>query len=175
MRISNIFVTGSIHVGKSTVINSVIEALPGWRINGFRTTPIFEGKKRNGFVIESLDGYRKCFAHTDLKTQDSYDIYYYDLTIFENFGVRLLQKALAESDLIIMDEIGVMERDANKFQQTLKKCLDSPILVLGVFQQRAKWFQDFVQSRADTKIFLVDESNRGTISQSIKPFVIKRL
>jgi nucleoside-triphosphatase len=173
MRISNIFVTGSIHVGKSTVINSVIKALPGWRINGFRTTPIFEEKKRSGFVFESLDGYRECFAHIDLNTRNKYDIYHYDLTIFNDFGVRTLEKALTESDLIIMDEIGAMEREARKFQKALKKCLDSPIFVLGAFQKRARWFQDFVQPREDTKIFMVDESNRSTVSQSIKPFVIK--
>lgn len=173
MKISNIFVTGSIHVGKSTVINSVIQSLPGWRINGFRTIPIYEGTQRTGFSFESLDGSQERFAHIDLNTLDKYDIYHYDLSVFEDFGVRTLKQARKESDLIIMDEIGAMERAATKFQSAIKQCLDSPILVIGAFQKRARWFQDFVQSREDTKIFMVDERNRDTVSESIKLFFIK--
>jgi len=172
MKISNIFVTGSIHVGKSTVINSVINALPGWKINGFQTIPIYKGKQRTGFIFKSQDGDQQCFAHTDLNTSDRFDIYHFDLTIFEEFGVRTLEKALQESDLIIMDEIGAMECKAVKFQHVLMQCLDSSIFVLGAFQKRATWFYDALQSRDDTKIFTISETNREAVPQRIIPFII---
>jgi nucleoside-triphosphatase len=171
MKISNIFVTGSIHVGKSTVINSVINALPGWKINGFQTIPICEDNKRIGFIFKALDGDQQCFAHTDLNTSDRFDIYHFDLTIFEEFGVKTLERALQESDLIVMDEIGAMERKAVKFQRALLKCLDSPTYVLGAFQRRAAWFYELLQSRDDTKIFIISETNREAVPQSILPLI----
>lgn len=175
MSISNIFVTGSIHIGKSTVIAKVMSAFPGLKINGFRTVPIFEKKKRNGFVFTSLDGQQQCFAHINLNTSDQYDIYHFDLTVFDELGVKTLENALLTSDLIIMDEIGAMERKAKKFQKALMKCLDSPILVLGAFQKRAKWFEDALLTRHDTKIFPVDETSRNAVPQAIISLIFNSL
>jgi|GEM_PF-4013534 nucleoside-triphosphatase len=50
----NIFLTGEINIGKTTVINSIIQKLnlDKRQITGFYTLPYLSGKKPKGFYIE---------------------------------------------------------------------------------------------------------------------------
>ena len=167
MKIKNIFVTGSIKIGKSSVVNRVLEQLGQVKTSGFKTVPIFENGIRKGFALESFDGQKKVFAHTDLQSILKFDIYKYDVSVFENFGALLLEEALENGELIIMDEIGVMEKRTEKFKEFVEKCLDAPQPILGAFQKRAVWFSDILDKRQDTKIFLIDEDNRDRIHKEI--------
>ena len=170
MKIKNIFVTGSIKIGKSTIVNKVAEQLGVEKIGGFKTIPIFENGIRKGFALESYSGQKQIFAHTNLKSNIEFDVYRYDVSVFENFGSTLLETALEYSDLILLDEIGVMEKQTTKFRKMLLKCLDSSKPVLGTFQQRADWFSDILNARTDTKIFSINESNREKIDREILLF-----
>jgi len=167
MKIKNIFITGTIHIGKSTILNKVIERLSHLEIAGFRTLPIYEDKKKKGFIFESIKGARKIFAHVDLKSDNQFDIYQFNLEIFEQVGVATLKKALKKSDLVLMDEIGMMEQQAEKFKQTIIACLNSPKFVLGAFQQRASWFSTILKKRNDTAIFPINKINRDSIPELI--------
>lgn len=173
MKIKNIFITGAIHIGKSTILNKVIDRLPHLKIAGFRTSPIFKENIKKGFTFESLKGTEKIFAHVDLKTNDQFDIYQFDPEIFEQIGVASLKKAIEKSDLILMDEIGMMEQQAVKFRQAIIACLNSPKLVLGVFQQRASWFSAILKERNDTAIFPINEINRDSIPDLIIKLINK--
>lgn len=167
MRRKNIFLTGSIHSGKSTIINKVIDRLPGFKIYGFRTIPIFENGIKKGFYLKSFDGFKKIFAHTDLKQTEQFDIYNFDYAVFEGFGVSILRQALLADDVIVMDEIGMMEKNAATFCTLINECLDAPKLVLGAFQKRATWFLKILENRVDTKIFPVSDANRNALPDQI--------
>ncbi|MDZ7264653.1 MAG: nucleoside-triphosphatase [candidate division KSB1 bacterium] len=156
----NIFLTGALHSGKSTIINQVLQRMTGWNIGGFRTRPVFESAQKCGFVLQSFDGLEECFAHTEMKSSAQFDIYHYDSRKFDDLGATILQRALTDSDLIVMDEIGMMEMQAKQFQQMICRCLDAPVRVLGAFQQRADWFRALLSDREDTMIVAVDPSNR---------------
>jgi nucleoside-triphosphatase len=166
-KIKNIFVTGSIKIGKTSIMNKVLEQLGEVKIGGFRTLAIFENDIRKGFALESFKGQKQIFAHTDLESSLKFDIYRYDVSVFEKFGTQLLEKALENSELIVMDEIGMMEKNTIHFKEQIKICLDEPQLVLGAFQKRAEWFFDILNERADTKIFFINEINRETIHKEI--------
>ncbi len=167
MKIKNIFITGTIHIGKSTILNKVINSLPNLKIGGFRTLPIYENNKKKGFIFESLDGTRKIFAHIDLDAENHFDVYQFDDEVFEKIGVYSLKKALAESSLILMDEIGMMEQHAVKFKNMIIKCLNSSAIVLGAFQERATWFIKILQGRDDTKLFIITAMNRDLVAEQI--------
>jgi len=167
MKIKNIFITGSIQIGKSTVINTVLKKMGTIKIAGFKTTPIFENTIRKGFALESFEGQKQIFAHTDLKSSLKFDVYNYDVSVFEKFGTLLLEKALKDSELIVLDEIGIMEKKTNRFKENIIKCLEAPQPVLGAFQKRAEWFSDILNKRGDTKIFLINEKNRVLIHGEI--------
>ena len=173
--IKNIFLTGSIHSGKSTIINEVIEQLPELKICGFRTLPIYDNNIKKGFFLESFNGSKKTFAHTDLKRNEQFDIYKFDYAVFEDFGVSILKQALLQDGVIIMDEIGMMEKQAKSFCQKIQECLNSPQLVLGAFQKRATWFSNILKDRLDTGIFLVSDTNRNDLPGQIVSLVKQNL
>jgi len=175
MSIKNVFITGPIHSGKSTILNKVITEFHGLEIGGFRTLPIYQNDQRNGFFLESLDGVKKCFAHIDMMTNNQFNAYKFDYDIFESFGVQILENALGKSDIILMDEIGLMERKAMKFRKMIIKCLDAPQFVLGVCQERAAWFLKILQAREDTKIFSIQNDNRNSIPDKIIAFIFLSL
>lgn len=163
----NIFLTGPLHIGKSTIINKVIQQWPKWKIGGFRTRPVFDNARRCGFIFQSFDGQEDCFAHTEMNSPERFDVYHYDANIFETLGCSTLWRSLSESDLIVMDEIGVMEIRARQFQQMIIRCLDAPVWVIGAFQHRADWFRKLLANRADAVIFKVDSGNRDELAQRI--------
>ncbi len=163
----NIFLSGGLKAGKSTIINKVLAELKVKNIGGFRTLPIYENNIRTGFVLQSITGKSQLFAHTNLMTNSTFDNYHFDIAVFDTFGCQLLEQALNFSELILMDEIGVMEEKAIRFKKILLTCLDSSQPVLGAFQQRAKWFANILEKRRNTKIFLIDETNRDHIHEVI--------
>ena len=167
MKIKNIFITGAIHIGKSTILNKVIDSLPNLKIGGFRTLPLYEDNKKKGFTFKSLEGTREIFAHVDFNSENHFDIYQFDYQVFDKIGVVSLKKALAKSDLILMDEIGMMERQAEKFKTMIIRCLNSSKIILGAFQERALWFTEFLRDRDDTKVFIITAMNRDMISEQI--------
>lgn len=171
LKIANIFVTGGIRSGKSTVLSRVIAAFPNVKIGGFRTVPIIENGVKKGFIFESLSGESHTFAHVALDSDNQFDVYRYNIGIFDELGVKCLKDALANSDLILMDEIGMMEQGALNFRQIILSCLNSTTPVLGAFQKRASWFAHLILSRNDTAIFEVTSANRQTIPEQIIPLL----
>ncbi len=167
MKIKNVFITGHIHIGKTTILNKVIDTFSHLKIGGFRTVPIYEDGRKKGFLFDTITGTNKIFAHVDLKTENEFDVYKFDVSVFEDIGVLCLEQALLESDLILMDEIGMMEQQTSMFQQMIVKCLNSNKLVIGAFQQRAAWFAKILAERDDTIIFNINEANRNSIADQI--------
>ena len=90
---------------------------------------------------------------------------------FEIFGTQLLVNTLKNSELILMDEIGMMEKSTVQFKEQIMKCLDAHQPVLGAFQKRATWFSNILKERYDTKIFFAEKENRETIHRQILSFL----
>ena len=128
---------------------------------------VMENGIRKGFTLCSFTGEERLFAHEDFKTTNKFFNYYYDLSVFETFGVSILEAAKNSSGLIVMDEIGKMEANTIQFRNTIIDCLDSPLPVLGVFQQRAIWFRETIKNRSDVKIYEVTMEDGGKISDEI--------
>ncbi len=173
--IKNIFLTGGLHVGKSTIIRNVLQKLRLNSVSGFRTEVIFENGEKRGFRLVSFSGEEKIFAHVDFPEGERFDVYQVNLQVFETFGVEILTHALDRSQLIVMDELGSMEKKAKNFQKAVAACLDSEIPVLGVFQKRADWIENKLRPRHDTIIFQIDQLNREISQEKVFQIVEKLL
>ena len=79
---------------------------------------------------------------------------------FERVGVAAIERAIHESALIVMDELGRMELFSRRFQQVALRALDSPRRVLGVLQDRHTSFLDGIRARDDVEIITVTPENR---------------
>ncbi|MFQ6091255.1 MAG: NTPase [bacterium] len=151
---------------KTTVIQKVLAEV-STKVGGFYTREIRKGKTRTGFRIVSLNGEEGVLAHKHFKSRWRVGRYGVNVEDLDRVGVRALEKALGESDLIIMDEIGRMELFSERFRATVLRCLDSPKNVLGTIQIRRTPFLDAIRSRDDVTLMEVTAGNRNLLSETI--------
>ncbi len=168
-KITNIFITGKIHIGKSTVLEKVIchYHFRELEIGGFRIRALIENGIHTGYVFDVINGESREFAHVDRQTNQKFDRYYVNPSVFEKWGALALQYALNKADVIILDEIGIIEKNCHNFKQLVFQCLDSDKIVLGIYQQRAKWFSESLAERNDTIVVEVSLKNRNYIHEKI--------
>ena len=88
--------------------------------------------------------------------------------VFNNYGVSLLEK---EADLIIMDELGRFELNAEQFQKKVFNLLDSEQTIFGIIKAESNSFLDKIRERNDIKIFWVTEENRDKVYQKVYKLV----
>ena len=171
MNIKNILLTGEIKVGKSTIINKIIdEYFEDCVILGFKTLPFYESDELKGYYIE--DQFKKGVKHNERnivgrvleKEHRCYGI----KNTFENEGVDILNTALnIESDLILLDELGFFENDSEKFKKRIIEVFESSKRVIGVLKKKDTEFLNSIKSRNDILIIEVDKNNRDYIEEKI--------
>lgn len=158
----HIFLTGQRNIGKTTLIDKILDELPEYqKVGGFRTFKSEEFAPGKSYILmasaeNSADEFR--VAHMD-KTGPSYEVY---PDVFDTCGVELLEKC-GDSDLIIMDELGFMESDSYKFQKKIIDLLDGGIPVLGAIKPQANHFLDRVRSHPKVRVIEVTEDNRDEL------------
>jgi len=114
----NIFLTGDIQVGKSTILNSFLLNFKG-SIGGFKTEPIFLDKGKT-FILKSLNHFNGKIEgnHYICKFSDAAGRLLPQVETFEGLGVSILKECLEKNpDVIIMDELGIFESHALNFQK----------------------------------------------------------
>ncbi|MBS4536710.1 hypothetical protein GOQ29_13890 [Clostridium sp. D2Q-14] len=176
MNCKNLFLTGNIKVGKSTIINKVIdEYFKDKTIAGFKTLPFYEYGYLKGYYIENqLEenifpkkenivginsknyGEKKCFGIAET---------------FENKGVDILNKSIDKNiDLVLLDEIGFFENEASVFKKNVHRVLDSEKRVLGVLKKKDTEFLKGLIARKDVMVIEVTEENRNNIVKQISNY-----
>ncbi len=174
MEIKNILLTGEIQVGKSTIINKIIEKyFKDKTVSGFKTLPFYEDGEKQGYYIENqlekgvsssgdnivgrvIKEEQRCFGIKET---------------FEKMGVSILESALnSNSELILIDELGFFENDAECFKSKIKEVIESDMRTIGVLKKKDTEFLNFIKSRADVMIIEVDKVNREGIEEIIKEY-----
>ena len=156
----HIFLQGPKKIGKSTVIRKTLDILTSdaqLRLGGFFTwnggnddphiymRPARSGKEDGAFRLASYD-----FVNGGIIS---------NIQAFELDGVRILADH-ADAELIIMDELGYLERNAPVFRRAVLDILAGDIPVFGVLRQGdVPWHLEIKQNPLVT-IFEVNEKNR---------------
>ena len=152
----HVFLTGPVQVGKSTAINRYLESrgmVPG----GFRTmwTPA-------GVLELRLLECGEVFAAAR-RTPEGVQA---DPAAFDAAG-RLLERASGAS-LLVMDELGFLEKDAAVFRRAVETLLDGGTPVLGVLRDRPdNVFRPLLEGRTDTVILTVSKENREGLPEKL--------
>lgn len=174
---NNIFLTGEVHIGKSTAINKFLEKYnsKASSISGFKTKPYYENGFLSGYYIESQIQPMICNASENLvginvdayKGKSCYGI----PEVFDGKGVEILRESLKiTKSIILMDELGFFERDAPTFKAQVHKVLDSEHKVLGVLKEKTNDFLCSIASRSDVKVIRVTLENRDNIIDEINKY-----
>ena len=161
----HVFLTGPVQIGKSTLIAAALDTLQPERLGGFRTVS----------AKPEADGSRPVYLHPaaaqDLLcgAQNRVGIRRPELGIasfpdaFETAGLAALEGA-EDCDLILMDEIGRMERHADAYSARIRTLLDGAVPILGVVQKKADTpLAGTIRSHPNVRLLEVSAQNRDTL------------
>lgn len=169
----NIFLEGEPGIGKTTLVRQVAGGISYLSIGGFYTAEIREQGKRVGFRIQTFDGLSTILSHKKYHSGPRVGKYRVDMPAFERIGVAALEKALAEAEVILIDEIGKMELFSRRFKDTLIRCLDSPKSVLATVMLRPHPFTDQLKQRSDVKLLEVTLENRHRLVNELTNIIVE--
>ena len=192
----HVFLTGDIQVGKTTLINKVLNELPKCRLGGFRTVTKADipgtagsvyivranascsaGASRTGGAGERFGDENHAWIlrgdenHAGILCGDENRVGIRCGNpgpkafpeVFDSFGVSIL--ADAEScDLILMDEIGKMERKALIFTGRVLELLNGDVPVFGVLRKEGSTpLQEQIRSHSNVRLIEVTRENRDRL------------
>lgn len=161
----NIFLTGPVQIGKSTIIQKIIEEIAE-PVGGFLTKKINLGEENKVNIISLLNiNENQTFAKF-LPSNKHFNIKVYN-EVLNDFGSNILKESLQKKHIIIMDELGFIEKDALIFQKSVHTVLDNNNLVLGVIKPKDNKFLNSIRARKDVEIIEVTIENRNAIAKDI--------
>jgi len=170
----NIFITGLPGVGKTTLIQRILEQIPsGISCSGFFTNELRESGIRVGFGISTLDGRKGILSHKRFKTKQHVGKYGVDVAGFENLVLPLLRSE--GTQIYVIDEIGKMECFSEKFCLKMAELLDSDSPVFGSIALKGGGFIGEVRLRKDVEIVEVTHKNRDSLVPILAQRIVKML
>jgi len=162
----NILITGQPGIGKTTLIKKIVRQLADLRPVGFYTEEIRESGVRKGFELISLSGPRELLSHVDIRSPYRVSKYGVDIKRFEDF-LDFIPFSERGREIVIIDEIGKMECFSKKFEQLVKKLLDSEKVFISTIALKGSGFIAEVKKRNDVKMFEISPANRDSLSTEI--------
>lgn len=159
----NLLVTGKPRVGKTTLVERVLEELRGsLRLAGFTTTEVRDSAgERLGFNIVTMEGKEGELARVGLRSPVRVGRYGVSLQAFERLALPEL--ARRNIDLIVIDEIGKMECASGRFRRALEDALDAPVNVLATIGISHEPFFQAMRARPDVELITLTQRNRDAL------------
>ncbi|MBO4797658.1 MAG: NTPase [Candidatus Methanomethylophilaceae archaeon] len=142
-----------------------------------------KGKRKIGFTVMDLQtGEKTQFAGLDVESKVTVGRIGVDLSKFEEVGVAAIRNAcrkagegtepdFEECDIIVIDEVGKVEVESEKFVEAVREALDAdkPMILTLHKKSRNPLLQD-IRRRDDVRILEVTPTNRN-----ILPYKVIRL
>lgn len=157
---TNIFLTGQIQVGKSTLIYKLLasDEFANADIRGFRTL----NRGKDVYLMDAMADVEDCTEENIcgeriLEGAGNMPTPYLD--VFNNLGTSLLGD-IDDADIVVMDELGFLESEAYVFRERIVEILDSEKPVLGVLKKKPTEFLDSVRDRDDVEVIEITSENR---------------
>jgi len=162
-----LFLTGRPGIGKTTVLLNAAEGLraKGYTVGGMISREVREKGERIGFeIIDFKTGEKGWLAHVNQPSGPQVGKYKVRLEDLDTIGVKAIQTAARETDVVIIDEIGPMELFSQAFKQSVREAVDSCKLVLGVIHHSARDSTiESIRKRDDAEIVEVTFENRSSL------------
>ena len=151
----HILLTGRVQVGKSTALRKFLDK-SGLKADGVKTY----WRDRDALLIEPFEG-GECMvaAVTDGEyrkaKKEAFD-----------YGAEIIEKS-GKKDVIVLDELGRLERCSERFMNAVFEKLQGDKRVLGVIKKESNHFLDAIRKMPNVVILEVTEENRDEIPQKI--------
>lgn len=166
----HLLLTGKPGIGKTTVIKNALLRLSTFKIVGFFTEEMKEGRKRVGFKLRLIPkGEEGVLAHRASSSPYRLGRYGVEVGAFEQKVVPILKGALKENaDIVVLDEIGTMELMSRTFKDLVKHFLKrKEPRVLGTLQLKKHNLLKEWNVEARIILIKITERNRDTLVERI--------
>jgi nucleoside-triphosphatase len=163
----NLLVTGRPGVGKTTLLERVLEQLRGSLcLAGFTTAEERDPSgQRTAFRILTAEGKQAELARVGLRSTVQVGRYGVNLQAFERLA--LLELARRDVDLIVIDEIGKMECASERFRHAVLDALEATVSVLATLGNARLPFFLALRERPDVEVLTLTEHNRDALVASL--------
>ena len=166
LRNAKILITGKPGVGKTTLVQKIIERMRSVNMAGFLTAEIRDMGSRLGFELQGLNGERRILAHVEIDSRHRVGRYGVDTRGFEAF-LAALDLLNPDVELVVIDEIGKMELFSNRFRSLVRKALNSDKQLLASISLKGNQFIREIKQRSDIHLLEVTHGNRDRLPEAI--------
>lgn len=171
------FLTGQPGIGKTSVLVRVLDALKtkGYKVGGMVSREIREGQVRVGFKIVDLQTGRKGWlSHVNQPTGPQVSKYRVNLNHLQVIGASSILNAVANADVVAIDEIGPMELFSPDFKEAVAQAIRSGKPVLGTIHYKARDpLITNIKAREDVEILEITYENRRDLHNFIIDKIIQ--
>lgn len=166
---THLFFTGDKQVGKSTLLNRLLET---WNLPaaGLRTRRFYIDGQLKGHCLESLlphwpEEINRIPCVIRINERRCVGV----IPAYEQVGAAMLEASRqSDAKLIVLDELGKTERAAEAFIAQVQACLEGPVPVVGVLQQCDFPLKEHILARRDTRVVTVTVENREALFEELK-------
>ncbi len=172
-------ISGALGTQKSETIRSIIEKLDeeGIDVGGMITEPIMEDNRRIGYQVMDWSTKEKAvFAHLDLESAIEVKGYGVNLDTLDEVGGKAIKKAAEENDVVLIDEIGKMQGESERFCEMVKAIFDvnKPLIITFEKKSRNTLLQD-LRRRDDVRMLELTEVNKDLLPYKVVELIQEEL
>lgn len=164
----HIFLTGEIQIGKSTIIRKVLSELkikPGGFLTYFGADRAQAERMLHICGAWEQKAFGEAHGIVEFHHQESKEV---NTLKINTYGTALIQGSRQWAPLIVMDECGPLEGNAEIFQEEILSCLDDSIPVLGVIKKlNVPAWVDKIKRHHSVKMIEVNNDNRDELPSEI--------
>ena len=172
---SKIILTGECKCGKTTLMNKVLNSavasnkLTLTDVYGYKTIPVIENNDLAAFDIETFHGIRAQIASIYKISEFKFKRFYVNINSFNSVIQTELEAGIKNNaKLIIMDEIGLMEKFSPHYIKFILNLFNSDIPVFGVLKLiDCDEFLDAIKFHENVDLCEINLMNRDYIYDQI--------
>lgn len=172
---SKIILTGECKCGKTTLMNKVLNSavasnkLTLTDVYGYKTIPVIENNDLTAFDIETFHGVRARIASINKISEFKFKRFYVNINSF-NYVIQAELEAGIKNNakLIVMDEIGLMEKFSPDYIKFILNLFNYDIPIFGVLKLiEGDEFLDAIKFHKNVDLCEINLMNRDWIYEKI--------